>query len=77
MAHKHEKEEVVWTPDMPDRRLSDRRSGFERRQTVGQALHVPTPRNNLDRREGRDRRRMSLTITGRAMSAGFSRDEEE
>ncbi|MBI2380019.1 MAG: hypothetical protein HYV16_04575 [Gammaproteobacteria bacterium] len=75
MAHKRETEEVVWTPDMPDRRLNDRRAGLERRQAVGQALHVPTPRNDGDRRQN-DRRRMTLTITGRAMNGGFEGEDE-
>lgn len=73
MAQKFEPEEVVWTPDMPDRRLADRRAGLERRHAVGPALHVPSMRNGDDRRHD-DRRRVTLTITGRAINAGFDAD---
>lgn len=77
MAQKREeKEEVVWTPDMPDRRLNDRRDGLERRQTVGQAMHIPTPRHNGERRNT-ERRRVTLTITGRALHGGFSERQED
>ncbi len=61
-------EEVVWTPTMPDRRLADRRSGLDRRDINGRGMNVPDVRNGSDRR-GNDRRKVRLTITGRAMDA--------
>lgn len=76
MAHKRETDDVVWTPDMPDRRLNDRRNGLERRNAVGQALHVPSMRSGDERRQS-DRRKVTLTITGRAMNGGFEHDADE
>jgi hypothetical protein len=61
-------EQVVWTPDMPDRRVSDRRSGIDRRQVNGRTMNVPDLRSESDRR-GPDRRKVRLTITGRALNA--------
>ena len=57
------KEEIVWTPAMPDRR-----SGVDRREVNGRAVTVPDVQSNSDRRAD-DRRRVRLTITGRAMDA--------
>ncbi len=63
-----EDEQVVWTPDMPDRRVNDRRSGVDRRQVNGRPVNVPDMRATNDRR-GEDRRKVRLTITGRALNA--------
>ena len=61
-----EKETVVWTPKMPDRRLNDRRSGIDRRSINGRPVTVPDLRSTEERR-GEDRRKVRLTITGRAI----------
>lgn len=61
-------EQVVWTPDMPDRRLNDRRAGVDRRQVNGRQMNVPDLREQNERR-GEDRRKVRLTITGRALNA--------
>lgn len=71
MTHKREYEEVVWTETLSDRRLSERRSGLDRRELlVGQALHVPDPRSVRERRSAKRREQVTLVITGRAMEAG-------
>lgn len=62
-----DEETVVWTPNMPDRRLAGRRSGIDRRAINGRSLTVPDLRSSSDRREGEDRRKVRLTITGRAI----------
>lgn len=64
-----ENEEVTWTPTMPDRRLADRRTGIDRRAVNGRQMTVPDLRSQQDRR-GEDRRKVRLTITGRAINAG-------
>jgi len=64
-----ENEEVTWTPTMPDRRLADRRAGIDRRAVNGRQMTVPDLRSQQDRR-GEDRRKVRLTITGRAINAG-------
>lgn len=69
MSQQSDDEAVVWTPNMPDRRLADRRSGVDRRAVNGRQMVVPDLRSSDDRR-GVDRRRVRLTITGRAMNAG-------
>lgn len=61
-------EQVVWTPDMPDRRVNDRRTGIDRRNVNGRQLNVPDLRAQSDRR-GEERRKVRLTITGRALNA--------
>jgi hypothetical protein len=71
MSKQTEDEAVVWTPNMPDRRLADRRSGIDRRAVNGRQMIVPDLRASEDRRAD-DRRRVRLTITGRAMDAGES-----
>lgn len=68
-----EDEAVVWTPNMPDRRLTDRRNGIDRRAVNGRQMLVPDMRAGDDRRSD-DRRRVRLTITGRAMDAGESNE---
>ncbi|HEX4911243.1 MAG TPA: hypothetical protein VFV64_10835 [Permianibacter sp.] len=62
-------ETVTWTPTMPDRRLADRRTGIDRRAVNGRQMTVPDLRSQQDRR-GEDRRKVRLTITGRAINAG-------
>ena len=49
-----------------ERRSFDRREGADRRQHAGRSITVPDMRKN-DRRMSGDRRRVRLTITGRAM----------
>jgi hypothetical protein len=61
-------EQVQWTPDMPDRRANDRREGIDRRQVNGRQMNVPDLRESSDRR-GEERRKVRITITGRALNA--------
>lgn len=68
MTQQRELEEVVWTPVMSDRRLGERRSAIERRDVLGQTLHVPTPRQPWERRAEKRRQVKTLVITGRAIS---------
>ncbi len=59
--------EIIWTPQMPDRRKNDRRGDARELFTNGKALNVDS-RSNDERRRGDDRRKkVSVTITGRAM----------
>ncbi len=61
-------EQIVWTPDMPDRRKNDRRNNARDLQTTGKSLNISNMRNGSDRRKGPDRRKtVSVTITGRAV----------
>ena len=61
---------VTWTPKMPDRRISERRGGIDRRQYHGKPLNVPnTIRSGDERRKCDRRKKVRLTITGRAMDA--------
>lgn len=62
-------ERVIWTPNMPDRRLNDRRAGIDRRSVNGRQMTVPDMRDERERRAA-DRRRVRLTITGRAIDVG-------
>lgn len=62
---RRDEESVVWTPNMPERRLSDRRNGVDRRNVNGRAVAVPDLRAQDDRRA--NDRRVRLTITGRAL----------
>lgn len=71
MKQKLDDEEVVWTPNMPDRRLTDRRTGIDRRAVNGRQMVVPDLRASNDRRAD-DRRKVRLTITGRAIDSGES-----
>ena len=58
-------EEVVWTPQMPDRRKNDRRGNTRDLQTNGKVLTIS---DSNDRRRGNDRRKkVTVTITGRAI----------
>jgi len=60
-------DEIVWTPDMPDRRKNDRREGARELFTNGKAVSVNTASSG-ERRRGNDRRKtVSVTITGRAI----------
>ncbi|NQD38887.1 hypothetical protein HPT27_17865 [Permianibacter sp. IMCC34836] len=68
MSKHPDDEAIVWTPNMPDRRLNDRRGGIDRRAVNGRQVTVPDVRS-ADRRN-EDRRRVRLTITGRAMDVG-------
>ncbi|MFT5451154.1 MAG: hypothetical protein ACI9N9_000637 [Enterobacterales bacterium] len=59
-------EEVVWTPQMPDRRKGSRRDNARNVQPNGKQLKVALP--SSERRRGKDRRKtVTVTITGRAI----------
>ena len=59
-------DEVVWTPQMPDRRKGSRRDNARNVQPNGQQLKVSSQYS--ERRYGSDRRKtLTVTITGRAM----------
>jgi hypothetical protein len=61
-------EDVSWTPDMPDRRVNDRRdqSGVD----SDRSMTVPDVQSGNDRRQNSDRRKqVKLIITGRAQEA--------
>lgn len=60
-------DDVVWTPKMADRRLSERRSGFDRRSINGRTVTVSDRSHPNDRRGKEERRKVRLTITGRAI----------
>jgi len=66
-------EQIVWTPQMPDRRKNDRRVNTRDFYTSGKMLNVSDLKSNNDRRATGDRRKgdrrtkVSVTITGRAM----------
>lgn len=62
-------EEIIWTSEMPDRRISDRRSIQDRRNISGhdRRMNVPNLRTGKDRRKGDRRKTVKLTITGRAV----------
>jgi len=65
------KDNVVWSNEyqvqnIDERRSFDRREGADRRQHAGRGITVPDMRIN-DRRMANNRRRVKLTITGRAM----------
>jgi len=64
MSESTQTEEVVWTPQMPDRRKGDRRSANRDFNPNGKTMSI----SNSERRAGPDRRKaVSVTITGRAM----------
>lgn len=77
MAHKQPCEEVVWTESLSDRRLVERRSGWDRRDGIGQAVNIPNLRHQEERRAAERRRRETLLITGRAMHAGFEHEDRD
>lgn len=61
-------DEVVWTPQMPDRRKADRRGSARDLQTNGKSMRISSQDDNNDRRDSSDRRKkVTVTITGRAM----------
>ena len=62
-------EQVVWTPNMPERRKNDRRCGYDRRQCQGRPMNVPSIRKGEERRQDDRRKTVSLIITGRALNA--------
>ncbi len=64
-------DQVTWTSEMPDRRQNDRRSIENRRRMSGEknVLKVPNLRKGDERRTN-DRRKIKLTITGRAVEVG-------
>jgi hypothetical protein len=62
-------QEVIWSSRQRERNNSERRAAPDRRQMAGRAINVPDMRAGNDRRSGADRRKVKLTITGRAMDA--------
>lgn len=61
-------EQVIWTPQMPDRRKSDRRGGARDIKTNGKIINIANLTSEDERRRVRDRRvKLTITITGRAM----------
>ena len=67
-------DEVVWTPQMPDRRKADRRGNARDMQTNGKSMSISSQSDSDDRRASNDRRqKVTVTITGRAMDVEVSR----
>jgi hypothetical protein len=64
-----DKEEITWSSEAIERRSDDRRSGVDRRQLQGRTITVPDMRSGIDRRQGQRRKKVRLTITGRAIDA--------
>jgi hypothetical protein len=64
----NDKDQVTWTSEMPDRRKNNRRTIENRRRMSGakSILKISNLRDNDDRRMT-DRRKVKLTITGRAV----------
>jgi len=60
-------DEVVWSSEHQIKRTEERREGIDRRQFNGRSITVPDMRAGTDRRSGQDRRKVRITITGRAM----------
>ncbi|MFT5521884.1 MAG: hypothetical protein ACI9IA_002490 [Enterobacterales bacterium] len=59
-------DEIVWTPQMPDRRKGSRRNNARNVKPNGQQLKVSFQYS--ERRRDNDRRKtVTLTITGRAI----------
>ncbi len=73
MSDVEKNEQIVWTPQMPDRRKNDRRARNRDFYTTGKMLNVSDLKNNNnrgstdDRRRGDRRKKVSVTITGRAI----------
>ncbi len=68
MSDVDKNEQIVWTPQMPDRRRSDRRGNVREFYANGKSLNISDMKNASDRRTGYDRRKIiTVTITGRAM----------
>jgi hypothetical protein len=63
-------EEVVWNPQMPDRRTADRRDPLPE-DANGKTLRIRDPNTSFDRRASRGRRQsdkqVTVTLTGRAV----------
>ena len=67
MTIKETNTEIVWTPQMPDRRKGDRRSASRTVHPNGQQMSIQAAKVS-ERRAGPDRRKqVTVTITGRAM----------
>jgi len=62
MSEVIESENIVWTPQMPDRRKHDRRNNIRDFNPNGKSLNISDRRAPSDRRK-----RISVTITGRAI----------
>lgn len=75
MTQHYEQDQVVWTENLSDRRLKDRRTGLDRRDMTGQAMHVPNLRAEHERRLDPRRETATLVITGRAIYAGHASDD--
>ncbi|MCP4413643.1 MAG: hypothetical protein GY808_13875 [Gammaproteobacteria bacterium] len=73
MSDVEKNEQIVWTPQMPDRRKNDRRVTNRDFHTTGKMLNISDLKNNYiqcstdDRRKTDRRKKMSITITGRAI----------
>ncbi len=68
MSEVIENENIVWTPQMPDRRKQDRRNNVRDFHPNGKSLNISDMKNMTDRRASSDRRKkVSVTITGRAI----------
>jgi hypothetical protein len=66
-------EEVVWTPQMPDRRKGNRRDSTRNVHPNGQQLKVSSQYS--ERRKSNDRRKsVTVTITGRAIDVDHVND---
>jgi len=74
MSAKIAEEEIVWTPQMPDRRKNDRRGNAREFHPNGKAMSIENQNTISDRRHCNDRRKtVSVTITGRAMDVEEAR----
>ena len=60
---------VSWSSHQKVRSSNDRRANSDRRLLTGRAISVPNMRVGHERRADKDRRKVKLTITGRAMDA--------
>lgn len=61
-------QDVVWSSRQQVRSGPERRSGEDRRQHAGgRVITVPDMRTGIDRRSDSNRRKVRLTITGRAI----------
>jgi len=68
MSEVENDEQVVWTPQMPDRRKNDRRGNAREFYTTGKSINISDMKSDSERRSGADRRKkITVTITGRAM----------
>ena len=75
MSESESDKDIVWNPQMPDRRKNDRRDTARNVQPNGQQMNIANEQNNNERRRGRDRRKkVTVTITGRAMDVEQGKD---